>query len=96
MTTPTLEEMKTKVYNLVKEVNIQKPFEDVTGEPHYVTEEIMKIVTTAKREALREVQSTIMSMKPYPTEPRMHQSYNDGKRDLADNIITHLESELTI
>ena len=35
---------REEIYNLVKEVHIQKPFEDVTGEPHYVTDEIMKIL----------------------------------------------------
>jgi len=38
--------VKEQVYNLVKEVHIQKPFEDVTGEPHYVTDQIMKIITS--------------------------------------------------
>ena len=37
-------EWREKIYNLVKEVHIQKPFEDVTGEPHYVTDEIMKLL----------------------------------------------------
>ena len=48
MNTPDTEwsSVKEQVYNLVKEVHIQKPFEDVTGEPHYVTDEIMKIFTT--------------------------------------------------
>ena len=41
-------ELRTRVYNLVKEVHIQKPFEDVSGEPHYVTDEIMKIITSER------------------------------------------------
>ena len=89
MTTPTLEEMKENVLSMISDFGW-----DVNRNTDYIEKAVEELYTTAKREALREVQSTIMSMKPYPTEPRMHQSYNDGKRDLADDIITHLESEL--
>jgi len=46
-------ETREKVYNLVKEVHIQKPFEDVTGEPHYVTNEIMKIISHTISETIK-------------------------------------------
>jgi len=48
MNTPDTEwsSVKEQVYNLVKEVHIQKPFEDVTGEPHYVTDQIMKLISS--------------------------------------------------
>ena len=78
-----------QVYNLVREVNIQKPFEDVTGEPKYVTDEIIKLLTTAKREALWEVREKVNMFEIYPDEL-------DNCRRLKSEIITHLESELTV
>jgi hypothetical protein len=51
------EEIREKIYSLVKEVHIQKPFEDVTGEPHYVTDQIMKIVTSLTQAHNKEMEA---------------------------------------
>lgn len=57
--------------------------------------EIVKsVMAITRKETLRWVQLNIIEMKPYPKEPRTVQSYSDGKRDLADDIINLLDSEL--
>jgi len=60
-------ETREKVYNLVKEVHIQKPFEDVTGEPHYVTNEIMKIISHTISETIKAGVRVIEEMPLYST-----------------------------
>lgn len=60
----TEEELKAKIFSLVKEANLEKGFEDISGEPVYVTNEIMKLITIYRAQALEAVEDIIRGLYP--------------------------------
>lgn len=76
-------ETREKVYNLVKEVHIQKPFEDVTGEPHYVTNEIMKIISHTISETIKAGVSVIEGEKK---EDYCYDEKNEAHNDFEESL----------
>jgi len=70
---------------------------EVLGEPaegysHYNVDmsTVLDLIEATYNARTQEVVEIASRMKPYPTEPRQHQSYNDGKRDFVDDLITAL------
>jgi len=71
--------VREQVYNLVKEVHIQKPFEDVTGEPHYVTDQIMNIISSRDTYWKERVRKEIRGLE---SDLQGHQAYTAVERIL--------------
>ncbi len=105
MTTPTLEEMKAEVREALYGWTINVLEHEIEREyiRKFIDYVIESTITTAKREALREVREKLKSMIEEIPADACYQSWTpdevrnaEAKNDAITDIITHLESEFTI